>query len=181
MPFPSRSVPALLGAFLFSSALSVPIPGAFAAPSHSAPFDTSAQKVARRAIAANYLKAAAAIRRKDLGALDAMEAPDYRSYSPGGKVLTREQDALEMRQFLAGVNRVLKMENRILSLTWRGQDAVVVAQNTGVFLVKQGGRTLRLETVDVSRDFWSQTAKGWQIRQVVHGPGKTWVNGKRTG
>ncbi len=140
--------------------------------------DTSAQKSGRRDIAATYQRVAKALMHKDLAPMAAALSPDYECFSTLG-TLNREQSVAVTRQFFASVKSISKIENKILSLTWRGPDAVVIVQNTTVAIAQKGGKTVRLEAVNTSRDYWSRTNGGWQIRQNVDRGAKMWMNGRR--
>jgi hypothetical protein len=140
--------------------------------------DTPAQKGARATIAALYNKSSQALRRKDIVPIAAMEAPDYQSFLPN-RTLNREEDLAMTSQIFASAVQIAKVDSKILSLTWRGPDAVVNVQNTVVFTMAKGSRKSRVETVSISRDYWSPGPQGWQIRQSVHSSIKSWINGKR--
>jgi ketosteroid isomerase-like protein len=141
--------------------------------------DTPAQNRARREIAATYAKMARAMMRKDLPTLSAIEAADYQAFTKAGLSRSREQDLETTRRLFLLVKQFPKMQSKILSLTWRGPDAVVMAQTTPVSIMNQAGKTGRMEGVVITRDYWSRSAGGWQIRQSVEREGKVWLNGQR--
>lgn len=147
--------------------------------------DTPAHNSARREIAAVYGKRAQATIRKDLTLLGATEAPDYQATTLAGITRNREQELEVMRRMAQIASRLpqtqstTKMQTKILSLTWRGPDAIVMAQTTVVSRAAQGGKTMRSEAVVTTRDYWSRGAGGWQLRQSVERAGKVWINGQR--
>jgi len=143
--------------------------------------DTSAQTEGRRQIAAAYANSARALMRRDLKGAFAMEAPDYQNYTVGGVAVSREQEMAQMQRAFTLVRSVPKAEVKIMSLKWRGPDAVVMAQYTLVLMVAKGSKTVRSEVVSISRDYWSHNPAGWQVRQAVGRSGKVWINGKRFG
>lgn len=146
--------------------------------------DTPAHNRARREIAAMYVKRAQAMMRKDWTAVFATEAPDYQAVTLAGISRNREQE-LEIMRRLALITKRLpvqstsKVQNRIVSLTWRGPDAIIMAETTVVGLASHGARTARSEAVVTTRDYWSQSAGSWRLRQSVERAGKAWLNGQR--
>jgi len=145
----------------------------------SAYADTPAQTKARREIAAAYAKMERAMKNKDLATIASLEAPDFQMSSITGGTRNRAQDLALTRSVFPMVKAMPKMESKILSLKWRGPDAIVMCQTTAVVVMVKGGKTARLEEVDLSRDYWSQNAGVWQIRQSVEKTAKMWINGKR--
>lgn len=147
--------------------------------------DTPAHNSARREIAAVYVKRAQATVRKDLTLLGSTEAPDYQATTLAGITRSREQELEMMRRLvqiikqLPSTQSATQMQTKILSLTWRGPDAIVMAQTTVVSRAAQGGKTMRSEAVVTTRDYWSHNSGGWQLRQSVERAGKAWINGQR--
>ncbi len=120
----------------------------------------------------------------DLGNLMFYFAPDFQLHTLGGQVLNRAQTEQAMKQTLSGAGVGLpldytKVSTRIVSLSWRGKDAIVMAENTALAVAKKGGRAVRLETVSLARDYWTPTAQGWKVRQSVERAAKMWLDGKR--
>lgn len=143
--------------------------------------DTPAQKQGRREIEAAYEKSARALMRRDVEAAFALQAPDFQNFSSTGASINRAQEMAVLRRAMLFVRSVPKAETKIMSLTWRGPDAIVVSQSTVVLMVTKGRQLVRTETVGVSRDYWSHNPIGWQMRQSVGRSAKIWVNGKRFG
>ena len=153
-----------------------------ATPAHAA--ETAAQRAGRAAIAAQYRKSDVAIVRHDVATLVAQMAPDFKSYDLDGSVANRAQSEASMRVMLSGTVMGIKMKfikshSKILSLTWRGPDAIVQVQTTMVGIGSRGSKSARSEVVGISRDYWGKTARGWQIRQSATTQMKRWVNGVR--
>lgn len=122
--------------------------------------------------------------RKDWTALVATEAPDYQATTLAGITRNREQELEMMRRLTMMTKRLpvqsaSKVQSRILSLTWRGPDAIVMAETTVVSTAARNGKTARVEAVVTTRDYWGQSASGWQLRQSVERAGKAWLNGQR--
>ena len=140
---------------------------------------TPAQKQARREIEADYQKMDQSLMRKDVEGAAAFEAPDYRSFYQSGASLSRAQQIAQARQTSEAVKSVPKVKTKIISLTWRGHDAIVISQSTVVLMIMKGSQLVRAERVGVCRDYWSHNPTGWQIRQSVEKSAKGWVNGKR--
>ena len=151
-------------------------------PAHAA--ETAAQRAGRAAIAAQYRKIDAAIVRHDVVALVAHLAPDFKSHGPDGSVADRAQNEAALRAMLSGKVlgvkvKFIKSQSKILSLKWRGPDAIVQVQTNTVCIGGQGKKSVRSEVVGVSREYWGKTARGWQIRQSVTTQMKRWINGVR--
>ena len=168
-----------------SAALLAATPLAFslsANPARAA--ETAAQRAGRAAIAAQYRKTDAAVVRHDVAALVAQMAPDYKSHGLDGSVADRAQNEAALRAMMSGKVmgislRFTKSQSKILSLQWRGPDAIVQAQTTMVGIGRRGSKTVRVEVVGVARDYWGKTARGWQVRQSVNMQMKRWINGAR--
>ena len=169
-----------LGASLLCAA-----PLAFSlAPKPALAAESAAQKAGRAAIAAQYRRGDIAVVKHDVATLVSIMAPDYRGYDPDGSVADRAQAEASLRVTMSGqINGVAlkftKSETKILSLKWRGPDAIVMAQTTMVGIGSKGNRSVRVEVVGLSRDYWGKTARGWQTRQSVTTQMKRWINGVR--
>ena len=146
--------------------------------------DTKAQSVARRALIAQYQKVDQANLRQDIPTLMSLMAPDFMLHDQTYGSLDRAQTENMMRQSLASILpgvtvRYSRVQTKFLSLTWRGPDAIIVAHTTAAATGSGYGRTVRIESVGVSRDYWSPTPSGWRIRQSVERESKIWRDGKR--
>ena len=146
--------------------------------------ESAAQRAGRAAIAAQYRASDAAILRKDVPTLVGQMAPDYKSYEREGTVANRAQNEAALRAMLSGNYmgiqfQFTKAQSKILSLTWRGPDAIVMAQSTLVGTGKRGNKSVRVEVVGLAREYWGKTARGWQVRQSVSLQMKRWINGVR--
>ncbi len=169
-----------LGAALFAATPSVS--SLFIKPAQAV--ENAAQRAGRAAIVAQYKKSDEATVKHDANTLIAQMAPDYKSYDRDGSVVDREQSAAAMRTMLSGEVMGVKLkytksQSKILSLKWRGPDAIVQVQTTMVAIGKRGNKTVRSEVVGIARDYWGKTTRGWQIRQSVTTQMKRWINGVR--
>ncbi|PQV64143.1 hypothetical protein B1R32_107169 [Abditibacterium utsteinense] len=146
--------------------------------------ESSSQKSGRAALVAIYQKTDQAMVKKDVAAMTFHLAPDYQSFMRTGQVLNRAQSVAMVQQLVTGSASGVKLNytkcsTRILSLTWRGKDAVIMAETTAVGKAGKGGRTARMEQVSVTRDYWTPTAQGWKIRQSAESKSSVWMNGQR--
>ena len=174
---------------LFKMALSASLlcatPLAFSLPAKPAmAAESAAQKAGRADIIQQYRLADAATVKHDVATLVAQLAPDYKGYDLDGSVEDRAQAEAALRATLSGqVNGITikftKSQSKILSLDWRGPDAIVRVQSTLVGIGRKGNKTVRVEVVGIARDYWGKTKKGWQIRQSVALEMKRWINGVR--
>lgn len=151
--------------------------------------ETAAQRAGRAAIIAAYDKQCQATVKKDVSAIVAFYAPDYALYSKAGRVYNRSETEEMLRRLIGMADRIAAtgvktdstLATRIVSLTWRGKDAIVMSQTTGVNIAKKGARRVRTETVNLARDYWTPTSQGWKIRQTAERDAKMWLNGERIG
>lgn len=141
--------------------------------------DTPAQNAARREIAATYAKLTNAIKHKDLATVASIEAPDYQGVSLVGITRNRERDLAAMQMVFRMGASYSKYDDKIVSLKWRGPDAIVICKSTVVAVAQRGTRQGRSGGFVVTRDYWSKGAGGWQIRQSVERSGEMWLNGQR--
>ncbi len=147
--------------------------------------ESSAQRAGRAALLAIYKKVDLAMVKKDVSAMTFHLAPDYQGIAQTtGQVLNRAQSIAMMQQLVTGSAsgvrlNYTKCSTRAISLTWRGKDAIVMAETTAVGKAQKAGRAARMEQVSLTRDYWTPTAQGWKIRQSVESKSSVWVNGKR--
>ena len=145
--------------------------------------ESSAQKAGRAAIAALYKRNDQAMIKKDMPTLNALLAPNYQMTMKNGQSFNRAQSVALMQQLVSGSAGVKmsysKVSTRILSLTWRGKEAVVMSEVTAIGKGQGGGREFSLQQVSASRDIWTPTAQGWKIRQSVETKSNVLVNGQR--
>jgi hypothetical protein len=111
-------------------------------------------------------------------------APDFIAYADNGQTFNRTQVLARVYSSMGDAYpgmtvRFSKSKTKILSLKWRGSDAVIMAQSTQVATIRYQGRAVRLETVVVARDFWSRFKTGWLARQSVTTQASAWVDGKK--
>ncbi len=169
-------------ALIASLFAATPSASSFIKPAQAA--ENATQRAGRAAIAAQYRISDAAILRKDVPTLIGQMTPDYKSYERDGTVADRAQNEAALRLMLSGNYMGIKFQftkaqSKILSLTWRGPDAIVMAQSTLVGTGQRGNKSVRVEVVGLSREYWGKTARGWQVRQSVNMEMKRWINGVR--
>lgn len=144
--------------------------------------ESATQRAGRAAIAAQYRAADVAVVRHDAATLAAQMAPDFKSYERDGTIADRAKNVAGLRESLSGQVygvplKFTKSQSKILSLKWRGPDAIVQVQTTMVGVASRSNKSMRIEVVGVSRDYWGKTARGWQLRQSVTTQMKRWING----
>jgi hypothetical protein len=111
-------------------------------------------------------------------------APDFIAYADNGQTFNRSQALARIYSSMGDAYpgmtvRFSKSKTKILSLKWRGSDAIVMAQSTQVATIRYQGKAIRLEVVVVSRDFWSRFKTGWMARQSVTTQASAWIDGKK--
>lgn len=122
--------------------------------------------------------------KKDLAALVAQFAPSYHMVTKNGQSFNRAQSVAMLQQLVNGSTSGVtlsytKVSTRILSLTWRGKEAIVTAEATAMGTAQAGGRTFRLQQVNAARDYWISTAQGWKIRQSIETKSNVWMDDRR--
>ena len=133
-----------------------------------------------KAIDAQYAKLAEAIRKKDVDALFALYAPDFRAVTPTGEVWTRDRSLAYQRNGLAQVRETAHIINTILRLTVCGDEATATVLQMWYRTQMMAGKLRRVETNAVQDEKWVRTPGGWKrgdINEVKNGA--AFVDGKR--
>lgn len=133
-----------------------------------------------QAVDAQYARLAEAMRRKDVDALFALYAPDFRAVTPTGEVWTRERSLAYQRNGLAQVREIAHISNTILRLTACGDEAKATVLQVWHRTQMMAGKLRRVETHAVQDERWLKTPGGWKrgdIDEVKNGP--AFVDGKR--
>jgi ketosteroid isomerase-like protein len=135
---------------------------------------------ARTAIEAQYQRLAAAIRRRDVEGILALQAPDFSSNNPNG---TWDYAAMERyrRRLTYTVDSVIHIRNVIRSFEERGDTAVAdVCQEFSRLQRLGDGRRHRIDTSVLQRESWMRLADGWKRFNVTNEHGMRWfVDGVR--
>ena len=135
---------------------------------------------ARTAIEAQYQRLEAAIRRKDVEGILALQAPDFSSNNPTG---TWDYATMERytRRLTSTVDSVIHTRNVIRSFEERGDTAVAdVCQEFSRLQRLGDGRRHRIDTSVLQRESWVHLADGWKRFNVTNEHGMRWfVDGVR--
>jgi len=160
------------------------VPSAISQPVQAQSAATKAQ--GRQGIVTAYNKQAQALLNKDVPAFMTTISPDCLDYSLDGSVSNYAQIEVAVHEMLEkpipqlGVPmRLTRATSKILSISWRGSEAIVMSQTTVMGNVSKYGKTANIEIVGVSRDFWTPTRTGWKMRQSVTTQMTSWLNGKK--
>lgn len=132
-----------------------------------------------KAIDAQYGRLADAVRRKDLNALFALYAPDYRVVMTTGEVWTREKSLEYQRNGLAQIKETTHLSNTILRVAVCGDGATATVLQAWHRTQLLAGKLRRVETSAVQDEHWVSTPAGWRrgdINEIKNGP--TFVDGK---
>ena len=133
----------------------------------------------RKELTANYAKMAAAFKKKDPAGVLRFMAPDAVAKLQGGQRIPRSQMDPSIRQQLAAIRTVKKMEYDIERVVVLGKRAIVIV--TGKSDVVIGDSTGKLHDVvqhNKVRNTWLRGKKGWQIKEAQMLGVKVWVDGK---
>ena len=160
---------------LAPAALALALAACDPAPPPPAPHpDTRAQVEAR------YERLAEAIRRKDLQAILAMQAPDFSSSNVGGTVFDYAAMAEYTRRMTAAVDSVIYTRNRIREFTLRGDTAVADVCQEFSRIQRVDGIPRRVDTSVLQTETWVRSPDGWRRRRVENERGFRWfVDGVR--
>ncbi len=141
--------------------------------------ETPAQKAAHKVIAANYLRYGRAFEIKDLPAIMALTAPNYTSRGLRGDLQNRTEFEREMRAAFASAHRVSPASAQIQSFTWHKNEAIVVVKQRIRLVFLRNGKPRRYQNITLARDTWTQTPRGWQVRQSVTLAENVTLDGKK--
>jgi Domain of unknown function (DUF4440) len=104
---------------------------------------------------------------------------DYRLKSEGGKTLSREDTAANLEEGPMAAARFTGQEYRILKLTVKGNEAVVLFKDrTTAVIEDQQGNPHKIVNMSNTRDTWVKTPDGWKTRLTEVLSSKTLVDGK---
>ncbi len=134
-----------------------------AAPAPAAPTEASVRAELEQAYARNE----AAMLARDVAAVMALRTADFHSVTPDG--VTHDRAAMEgyTRNFLAGVQRWIRLEERIESLVLNGDEAeATVRQHATRMHLRSDNRVHHVETWVTQRETWRRTADGWKLARV---------------
>ena len=137
-----------------------------------------------RSITDAYAKVDQAILTNNPRIFEEKLAPDFVGYAENGQTYNRTQALARIYAAMGGYTpgvsvKAIKSKNKILSIKWRGSDAIVMVQTTQVLTLRANGEKARLEGVVVSREFWSKFKTGWMGRQSVVTQASIWLDGKK--
>ena len=128
----------------------------------------------RPAIEAQYQRLAEAIRRKDIEAILALQAPSFSSQNPTG---TFDRAAMERytRRLMGAVDSVIHTSNVIRTFEARGDTSVAdVCQEFSRIQRLGDGRSHRIDTSVLQRESWVHLADGWKRFDVTDERGMRW-------
>jgi ketosteroid isomerase-like protein len=135
---------------------------------------------AKRDIQAVYNRIAAAMKKKDIDAIAATGAPNFKT-TAGTRTMNAEQSLNVVKQFMAAVKEFKTVTMTVESIKLMGDSAAVVIMRSNVVAITnpQQGKTHTMVSKGSSRDHWVKTGKGWLLQSVEDIPGATTtVDGK---
>jgi ketosteroid isomerase-like protein len=143
---------------------------------------------ARAEVEAQYERLAKAIRRKDVQAILALQAPDFSSNNVGGAVFDRAAMEAYTRRLMSAVDSVIYTRNRIREFTLRGDTAVADVCQEFSRIQRVDGAPHRVDTSVLQTETWvrlpdggHRLPDGWRRRRVDNERGMRWfVDGRRT-
>lgn len=141
---------------------------------------------ARQELAALYQVQDKAMRRGDMTTFANTLSSDYQLYFQG-EAINREQAvnlaAISARFYTLNANgfkvKPISYTTKFKTFAWRGNDAVVWVEERMVLESSYNGKSVRSETVQYGREFWSPTTDGWKLRQSFVKSMRVWRNGQK--
>jgi ketosteroid isomerase-like protein len=121
-------------------------------------------KAAPKEIQARYQAWDAGFRNHDPKILDNLMTDDFKTESPDGKTLGRDEALKSFRGLILGA-RQAKWPRRIVKTTMKGSDILVTVR--GRFEGMLPGPDHKLHKTELSStvdDLWTHTAAGWRIK-----------------
>jgi ketosteroid isomerase-like protein len=121
----------------------------------------------RLALERRYAENTAAFRRKDLGAVMALRAPDFHTITPDGTV--RDRAAMEgyTQGFMNGVREWKAIEFTIDSLRVAGDTAfAIVSQHLDRMALRPDNQVHHVATWVTQRETWVRHGRGWLLWRV---------------
>ncbi|MFL5538763.1 MAG: YybH family protein [Longimicrobiaceae bacterium] len=135
---------------------------------------------ARAEVEAQYERLAEAIRRNDVQAILALQAPDFSSNNVGGAVFDRAAMEAYTRRLTSAVDSVIHTRNRIREFTLRGDTAVADVCQEFSRIQRVDGAPHRVDTSVLQTETWVRRPDGWRRRHVENERGMRWfVDGRR--
>jgi tetratricopeptide (TPR) repeat protein len=134
-----------------------------------------------KAIDAQYGKLAETIRKKDLGAMFALYAPDLHAVTSTGEVWDRERSLAYQRNGLAQVKETTLISNTILRLSVCGEnEATATVLQVWYRTQMMRGKLRLVQTTAVQDEQWVKMPEGWRRRKIDNViNGTALVDGKR--
>jgi tetratricopeptide (TPR) repeat protein len=134
----------------------------------------------RKEVDALYAKIAEAVRKKDLDALFAFYAPDFRVKVPNGEVWNLEQTLGYLRNGYAQVKETIHTSNAILRLAVCGDKATATVLQQWYRMQMVAGKLRRVETNAVQDEHWVKMPDGWKRTGIDEiKDGAAFLDGKR--
>jgi hypothetical protein len=135
----------------------------------------------RASIESRYQQLAEAIRRNDVEAILAFQAPGFSSRNPNGSIFDFAAMERYTRRLAAAVDSVIHIRNVIRSFEERSDTSVAdVCQEFSRLQRLGDDRRHRIDTSVLQRETWVHLADGWKRLNVTNVHGMRWfVDGVR--
>ena len=114
-----------------------------------------------------YARNRAAMLAKDVAAAMALRTEDFHSIGPDGRTNDRATMEGYIRNFLAGVQRWIAIEEEIQDIELNGNEAAAtVRQHLIRMQLRSDNRVHHVETWVTQRETWRRTPEGWKMARV---------------
>jgi hypothetical protein len=104
---------------------------------------------------------------------------DFRGKSENGRTLSREDAMANLNQEAMAAARFIGQDYRILKLTVKGSEAVVLYKDHTTAVVDDPqGNTHKIDATSTVQDTWVKTPEGWKTRLTEILASKTLLDGR---
>ena len=122
----------------------------------------------KQEIQAEYMKADAATRTKDVNALMAHYSADFKLKMLNGKILSLDKVKDNMMWQFVATKQIKELSFRIQTVKVTGNTAIVLVRQSENLQVMMEGKLHTIEGSQVSEDTWIKSPAGWKLKlQVV--------------
>lgn len=132
----------------------------------------------RQQLKAEYMKADAATRAKDLDRLMSQYSEDFRLKVNQDKTLSRKQVGDLVHWQIVATKEIKELSYTILSVTVKGKTAMATVKQTETLVVVLQSKPHVLASTQISEDTWILTPKGWRLKYQEVKQNRTTSDGK---
>jgi len=146
------------------ASMATPVPSASPSPSPTPPAPPAAgTPAAEQAIRAAYALQTGPLIKDDLAAARALAAPDFKTITLSGRVITRAQWLQSTQRMESALGPKALIQVTFHSIKWQGAEAIVEDAEDIKAPLHQGAQVHAFEEKGVSREVWGVVGDKWMI------------------